>query len=93
MDQTNHIQTKILASWFNHGHLPKLTNTPFSTDQTFEVDLSQSPPLEASDLKLYKSRLYGPFNHTFGNLLHIQQWTQEDINFVVIHILLPSLEI
>ena len=83
IDQTNHIQSKILAPWFNDGHSPKVTNTSFPTDSSFECDLSQSPPLDDDDLLMYEKRYHGAFNHTIGKLLHIQQWTRYDIHYTV----------
>ena len=63
--------------------LRKIVNTPFPTNSTFELDLSQSPHLDDSELEIYEKRFHGPFNHTVGKLLHIQQWTRPDINFAV----------
>ena len=83
IDQSYHIMSKILSPWFDHGHHIKKVNTPFPTDSQFEHDLSQSSPLVGSDLELYESRFHGPFNHTIGKLLHIQQWTRPDINYAV----------
>ncbi len=83
IDQTNHIHSNILTSWFEDGHSPKITNTPFPTDTTFECDLSQSPPLDGDDLVMYESRYHGAFNHTIGKLLHIQQWTRYDLHYAV----------
>ena len=37
----------------------------------------------SDDLQLYESRYHGPFNHSIGKLLHIQQWTRPDITFSV----------
>ncbi len=71
IDQTSHIQSKILAPWFDDGHSPKITNASFPTDSTFEYDLSQSPPLDDDDLIMYEKRYHGAFNHTIGKLLHI----------------------
>ena len=83
IDQTHHITSKILSSWFDNGHSTKITNSPFPTDSTFEYDLSQSPPLTDDDLLKYESRYHGAFNHSIGKLLHIQQWTRFDINYAV----------
>ena len=83
IDQTGHIQSKILAPWFDDGHLPKIVNSPFPTDTNYEEDLAQSPPLEGEELKLYEKRYHGAFNQSIGKLLHIQQWTRLDINFAV----------
>ena len=83
IDQTNHIHSKILLPWIQHYKPLRITNTPFPTDSDFELDLSQSPALHGSDLQLYEARYHGPFNHTIGQLLHIQQWTRPDINYAV----------
>ena len=83
IDQTNHIATKILDQWFNNGHLPKIVNTPYPTEHNFELDLSTTPALDADTLQTYETRYHGPFNHTIGKILHIQQWTRQDINFAV----------
>ena len=82
IDQTKHIK-KILSTWFDNGHTTKIVNSPFPTDPTFELDLSQSPVLTESDLEIYETRYLGAFNHTLGKLLHIQQWTRADINYAV----------
>ena len=83
IDQTHHIQTKILSTWFNKGHKQQIRNTPFPIDSNFELDLSESPPLQGSELQLYEHRYHGAFDHSIGKLLHIQQWTRPDINFAV----------
>ena len=82
IDQTKHIN-QILATWFDNGHHTRVVNSPFPTDSTFEMDLSQSPPLEGSELESYETRFHGAFNYIIGKLLHIQQWTQPDINYAV----------
>ena len=83
IDQTTHINTKILDQWFNNGHTPKTVNTPYPTDKDFELDLSAAPVLDEDTLQIYETRYHGPFNHTIGKLLHVQQWTRQDINFAV----------
>ena len=83
IDQTTHITTKILEQWFNHGHMTKIVNTPYPTDSTFELELSTDIPLDEETMSKYEMRYHGPFNHTIGKVLHIQQWTQQDINFAV----------
>ena len=49
----------------------------------FELDLSTTPALDTDTLQTYETRYHGPFNHSIGKLLHIQQWTRQDINFAV----------
>ena len=83
IDQTTHIATKILDKWFTNGHTPKRVHTPYPTEHTFEFNLSETPPLDDEMLPIYEARYHGPFNHTIGKLLHIQQWTRQDINFAV----------
>ena len=83
IDQSHHIQNKILAHWFDQGHLSKKIHFPFPTDSSFELDLSQASPLTGSDLETYEAQYHGAFNHTVRKLLHIQQWTHPDINFAV----------
>ena len=83
IDQTTHLTTKILEHWFNHGHITKNIHTPYPTDSNFELDLTTDTPLHAETLRTYEMRYHGPFNHTIGKLLHIQQWTRQDINFAV----------
>ena len=58
-------------------------NTPYPTNNNFELDLSETPPLEKEELQIYETRYHGPFNHTVGKLLHVQQWKRQDINFTV----------
>ena len=83
IDQTSHIQSKILAPWFDDGHFTKIVNSPFPTDTHYEEDLAQSDPLEGDELQLYEKRYHGAFNQSIGKLLHIQQWTRLDINYAV----------
>ena len=83
IDQTNHITTKILDHWFQQGYPTKIVNTPYPTDNNFELDLTTAPSLNSDTLHQYETRYHGPFNHTLGKLLHIQQWTRYDINFAV----------
>ena len=83
IDQTTHIATKILEPWFNNGHITKIVNTPYPTDSNFELELSTDTPLDKETLQSYEMKYHGPFNHTVGKLLHIQQWTRQDINFAV----------
>ena len=58
-------------------------NIPYPTDHNFELDLSSTPSLDNNTLQIYETRYHGPFNHTIGKVLHIQQWMQQDINFAV----------
>ena len=81
IDQTNHIQCKIIAPWFTNSHFPKFTNSPFPTDTNFELDLSQASPLEGDELNSYKPRYQGIFNHSISKIIHIQQWICMDINY------------
>ena len=71
IDQTSHT-SKILSIWFDNGHRTKIVNTPFLTDSTFELDLSQSPVLTSKELEMYEERFHGTFKHTLGKLLRIQ---------------------
>ena len=32
---------------------------------------------------MYETRYHGPFDHTIRKLLHIQQWTRQDISYAV----------
>ena len=50
---------------------------------TYEYDLAQSLPLSHEDLPEYKKIYNGPFNHTSGKLLHVQQWTRPNLNFAI----------
>ena len=83
IDQAHHIDSKILSHWFNNGHPTKIVNTPFPFDSELEKNLAQSPPLEGSDLNMYETCYHGQFNHTIGQLLHIQQWTRPDISYAI----------
>ncbi len=53
IDQTTHIATKILEHWFNNKHLPKIVNTPYPTNNNFELDLVTAPPFDKEELYLY----------------------------------------
>ena len=83
IDQTKRITTKILDQWFQQGHPTKIVNTPYPTDNNFELDLTTAPSLDSETLQQYETRYHGPFNHALGKILHIQQWTRHDINFAV----------
>ena len=57
-----------------------------TVDSSHEEDLLHTPPLSHDDLQLYESKFHGPFNHSIGKLLHVQQWTRTDITYAVTHL-------
>ena len=52
IDQTLHIQSKILSTWFDHGkHPTKHIDFPFLIDAKHKQDLTQSPSLQGDELQ------------------------------------------
>ena len=83
VDQTQHIYSNILLDYFGEDNNIKRNDTPIKAQPTYEHDLAQCEPLQDTDLPHYESRYKGPFNHTIGKLLHIQQWTRPDLNYAI----------
>lgn len=50
IDQTEHIQTKILAPWFPPGSQCKITHTPIKAHPTHEAKLDDDIPICKTDL-------------------------------------------
>ena len=83
LDQTQHIHTNILATWFPTTSTVKHHDTPINAHPTYEYELAQCKPLTLNELKQYEEKYHGAYNQTIGKLLHIQQWTRPDINYAI----------
>lgn len=46
----------------------------------------QCPPFSAEELEQYEKQYNRANNQIIGKLLHIQQWTQPDLNYVISHL-------
>ena len=83
LNQTQHIQQKILHTWFPVNTSAKSITTPFDPNPEFECTLGTTKALSDKDLQSFETAYHGEFRHTIGQLLHIQQWTRADISFSV----------
>ena len=73
MDQTNHIEQKILVEYFGKiepSSVP-FQSSPFPTNNSFEIELFQALPLSEQELVTYTKRFKGSYNHWTGAIHHI----------------------
>eukprot|EP00978_Attheya_sp_CCMP212_P001980 scaffold4085_cov33-Attheya_sp.AAC.1 len=84
IDQTEHIQTKILSDWFQDDGDPlRATNTPFRTDNEFERDLAEALPSNDAELADLSKQYCGNYRTHMGMFGHIKEWTRPDLGYAL----------
>ena len=73
----------ILKDYFPPGYKAKAIDTPLPAHPTYKHALATSSPLSLDDLRQYEGQYHGPYNITISKLLHIQQWSRLDLNYVI----------
>ena len=85
IDQTHHIQTSVLDTWFPATKTERLksADTPYRTDSQYERDLQEQLPATGTQLAKLEKEHGGKFNALIGQFLHIEQVTRFEIGFAV----------
>ena len=84
-DQTDHIQRKIINKHFPpskiEGTQLKSVHTPFRTDSQFEIDLLETLPANAEQLKLLEEQHGASYASIIGDIMHVYVWSRPDVGY------------
>jgi hypothetical protein len=84
IDQTEHIQSKILSDWFQDDGDPlRTTDTPFRTDNEFERDLAEALPASQTELVELSKQYGGDYRTHMGKFSHVKEWTRPDLGYAL----------
>jgi hypothetical protein len=84
IDQTEHIKHKILSDWFQEDGDPlRTTDTPFRTDNEFEVQLSEALPANPQELAALSKEYNGDYRTHMGKFNHIKEWTRPELSYAL----------
>jgi hypothetical protein len=88
MDQTQHIQSKVLHEYFNttsSSAIPKKLY-PFPIEASFEKRLFEAAPLTPLALHQHEKTLGASFNSTVGALMHITSISRPDLAYATMRL-------
>jgi hypothetical protein len=82
-DQTKHIQSQILDTYFKDVPPSSIPHKPypFPIEASFEQQLYESPPLTDIDLQNTEAKYKTSFNHLVGKLMHITTISRPDLSY------------
>ena len=84
---TYHIQYTILVQWFPYA-FEKVTydTTPFKSDITFEISLSETLTATPDELHILEDRYLIKFSSHIRKNIHIMQYTRPNLIYYVNHL-------
>jgi hypothetical protein len=82
-DQTKHIKSQILDSYFKNTSSTSIPHKayPFPLEGHFEQLLFEAPPLTDIDLQCVEEKYGTSFNHQVGKLMHITTISRPDLSY------------